>query len=123
MSRSRKTDNILQALLTHHTIREAAVAAKVTERTVYDHLTDPDFKARYQAARDDVLRGAANNLRERMSEAVNVIAAIMNDGTAPHRERRAAACAILEHGAKYTETLDVLERVKALEDKMSRGAE
>ena len=74
----------------------------------------------YQVARNDVLRGTANNLRERMNEAVNVIAAIMNDTTAPHRERRAAACAILEHGVKYTETLDVLERMQVLEDKISR---
>ena len=123
MSRSRKTDSILQALLANHTIREAAAAAQVTERTIYEYLRDPDFKADYQTARDDIIRGTANNLRNRMNEAVDVIATIMRDDAAPYRERRAAACAILEHGAKYTETLDILERMKTLEDKMSQNEE
>ena len=118
--KGRRADAILQALLTCRTIREAAAAARATERTMYEYLSDPAFKARYQAARDDVVRGAANALRERMSEAADVLAAIMNDTAAQHRDRRAAACAILDYGEKYVEVLDILERMQELEDKVNQ---
>lgn len=119
--RTRREDTVLAALLAHRTIREAAQAAGVTERTVYEYLSNSAFKARYQAARDDVVRGAANSLRERMSEAADVITAIMRDTAAPHRDRRAAACAILDYAEKYTNTLDLLERMKSIEDKISQS--
>jgi hypothetical protein len=99
MSKSRKADTILQALLTCRTIREAAQAAKVSERVVYDYLKDPAFAVRYKAARDDVIRGVTNHLRERMNEAVTVIADIMNDTDNATKDRLAAARAVLEYGA------------------------
>ena len=55
--KGRRADTILQALFTHRTILEAAAAARVTERTMYEYLSDPAFKARHQSARDDVVRG------------------------------------------------------------------
>jgi hypothetical protein len=103
MGRSNREDNVLQALM--------------SQRTVYGYLSDAAFSARYRAARNDAVREVANSLRERMGEAVGVIAEIMGDHDAPHRERRAAACAILDYGAKFTETLDILERLQALESK------
>ena len=115
MSKNRKADRILQALLTHRTIREAAVAAKVSERAVYDYLKDPDFDVRYKAARDDVIRGVSNHLREQMGDAVDIIGAIMrNSENRPH-DRLAAAKAILEFGDRYIENRDILERIAKLE--------
>ena len=115
MSRSRKADTILQALLAHRTIREAAQAAQVSERVIYDYLADPAFESRYQAARDDIIRGVSNNLREQMNEAVDVIADIMRDADNRPLDRLAAAKAILEYGDKYIETSDILERISKLE--------
>ncbi|EGO62587.1 hypothetical protein [Acetonema longum] len=120
MSRNRREDTILQALITHRTIREAAQAARVTERTIYDYLSNPAFKARYQAVSDDVVRGAANNLRDRMSGAVDVIAGVMDDAEARPQDRLTAAKAILDYGAKYTEMRDILERMQILEDAVSK---
>ena len=115
MSKSRKADTILQALLAHRTIREAAAAAGVSERMIYDYLNNPAFEARYKAARDDIIRGVSNNLREQMSEAVDVISDIMRDADNRPLDRLAAAKAILEFGDKYIETGDILERIGKLE--------
>ena len=115
MAKDRKADALLQALLAHRTIREAAVAANVSERTVYNHLSDPAFEARYQAARDDVIRGISNNLRGKMNEAVDVIGDIMSDKENRPGERLAAAKAVLEFGGKYIEANDIIERIAKLE--------
>lgn len=111
----RKADKILQALLTHRTIREAAKAAAISERTIYDYLADPDFEARYKAARDDIIRGVSNHLREQMNEAVEVIGSIMRDVENRPQDRLAAAKAVLEYGDKFIETNDILERIGKLE--------
>ena len=115
VSKSRKADNILQALLAHRTIREAAAAAGVSERVVYDYLSDPDFEARYKASRDDIIRGVSNNLRDKMNEAVDIIGDIMRDEENRPNDRLSAAKAVLEYGGKYIEANDILERIGKLE--------
>ena len=112
---SRKADKLLQALMTHRTIAQAAKAAGLSERTAYDYLSQPQFQARYRQARDDVIRGLTNHLRERMNEAVDVIGEIMTDPENKAADRLSAAKAILDYKAKYNEQLDVLERLTALE--------
>jgi hypothetical protein len=118
MSKSRKADGVLQALLAHRTIREAAEAAGVSERVIYDYLKNPAFENRYKAARDDIIRGVSNHLREQMNEAVGVIGDIMRDAENRPSERLAAAKAVLEYGDKYIETGDILERIAKLEEGM-----
>lgn len=109
--KEKTADDILQALLTHRTIREAATAIDVSERTIYDYLKDAEFKSRYKAARDDLVSGVSNHLRERMHEAVNVIAEIMNDTETRPQVRLTAAKTILELGAQYTEKQSNAERL------------
>jgi len=120
MSRSRKTDNILQALLTTRTIKEAAESARVSERVIYNYLSDPTFKSLYNAAREDIMRGVSNHLCERMNEAIDVIASIMTDGSR-ERDKLSAARAILDYGVRYTVAYNILERLQALEGCQRRG--
>ena len=121
MSRNRKADNILQALLTHRTIKEAAQAARVSERVIYDYLNDMEFESRYKAARDDIIRGVSNHLREQMNEAVDVISGIMHNPENQPKDRLAAAKAVLEYGDKYIESSDILERIGKLERSADDG--
>ena len=116
----RNADIILQALLTHRTIREAAQAAKVSERVIYDYLKDPVFESRYRAIRDDIIRGVSNHLREQMNEAVDILADIMRDPMSRPMERLSAAKAVLDYGGKFIELTDVLERISMLEAAVSQ---
>ena len=113
--KGRKADALLQALLTHRTVKEAAQAARVSERVVYSYLSDPAFESRYKAARDDIIRGVSNRLREEMGAAVDVIADIMRDTDSRPQDRLAAAKAVLDYGDKYVESGDILERIGKLE--------
>jgi len=115
MNKSRKADSILQALLANRTIREAAEAAHVSERVIYDYLKNPAFETRYKAARDDIIRGVSNHLREQMNKAVDVISDIMRDEVNRPQDRLTAAKSILEFGDKYIDSNDILDRIGKLE--------
>ena len=114
MSKSSRADAILQALLTTRTIREAAASLKLSERTIYNHLEDPAFKARYQLAQSDLHRGAVNHLRELQHSAIDTLASVMKTGSRD-RDRLAAAKLILEFNARYAEIQDIQERLQLLE--------
>ena len=114
-AKGRKSDRILQALLTSRTIAESAKVAKVSERVVYTYLSDPDFKARYDKACADVLRGITNQLREHMSKAIVTIVEIMTDPENTAKDRLNAAKTILEYNAKYSDMQEVNERLQRLE--------
>ncbi|MCL2706621.1 MAG: hypothetical protein FWE97_00375 [Dehalococcoidia bacterium] len=60
IAKSRKADLILQALLSARTVREAALTIKVSEKTIYNYLHDPEFERLYNAQRADIIRGVAN---------------------------------------------------------------
>jgi len=115
ISKNSKADNILQALLAHHTVRAAAEAAGVSERTVYDYLKNPAFKSRYDAARDDVVRGVSNYIREQMTEAVKIAVEIMSNAESKEFVRLSAVRLMLDYGMRIIETQDILERLTALE--------
>ena len=112
----RKADKLINALITCRTLKQAAQAAGMSERSVHDYLNDPIFQERYRAAKDDVMRGVSNHLRGQMSAAVDVIADIMSDNENRPQDRLSAAKSILEYGARYVEEQEILERLKALED-------
>jgi hypothetical protein len=116
MPKKRTEDKILESLLLHKTIREAAVAAKVTERTIYDYLTKPEFEKRYQDARADIIRGVTNLLRENLTRAAGVIVKIMEDENLPPATRLTAAKTLLEYGKRYTEMSDIQERIRKIEE-------
>jgi len=115
MSKNRKADKILQALLSHRTHREAAKAAGVSERVLYDYLKDPDFSERLQAASDDILRGITSDLQGQMSKAVSVIAEIMSDTENAPKDRLTAARLVLEYGTRTTTDNEISERLRVLE--------
>ena len=47
-------EQIIAALLDHGTIRAAAQAAGISERTLYDRMNKGEFQALYKAAKADL---------------------------------------------------------------------
>ena len=99
------------------------MAAGVSERVIYDYLKKPDFEDRYKAARDDIVRGVSNHLREQMNEAVDIIGDIMRAPENRAQDRLAAAKAVLEFGDRYIENDDVLGRITKLENSIDSESE
>ena len=87
------------------TVREAASAADLPIRTLYDRMNAPDFQIMYREARADVLREATNNLNKRVQAAVDTIAEIMTDAENNPAIRLQAAQTILKNAMVFSARL------------------
>lgn len=114
-----KADKILNALLTYPTIREAASALGLAEKTIYNYLDKPDFKRRYNTARTRIIRASAAHIQGKMTRAIDVIASIMENEEIAPQVRLNAAKAILENTIRLCEYSEILERMEAIEEKLS----
>lgn len=111
-----KCEAALHALLTCPTIQAASESSGIPVRTLYDMRNDPEFSQEYARRRRELTEGACTALQARMTQAVEAVAALMDDAEAPAGVRLQAARTILEYGLKSLETLDILPRLEALEE-------
>ncbi len=111
-----KQERAIVALLNEQTITKAAAAAQVGDRTLYKWLNDPDFSSAYRKARRQAF-GQAIALTQRYAPlAVNTLAQVMMDQSAPHHAKVAAATTILRFGREGIELDDLAARIEALEE-------
>lgn len=115
MSRRNETavsnEQLIASLLQHGTIREAAQAAGISTRALYDRMRDDtDFRAEYAAAKNDIVRGAVIRMNESLSAAVTAITEIMNDTDVNPQTRLQAAQTILNSAGKFADRLTRDER-------------
>ena len=108
-------EKILSALIATKTISAAAVAAGVSERTVYSRLADDDFRAEYERRQSMTLEAACKALQEAMTDAVDVLTSILKEADASPATRISAVRSVLDYGVKLTELTDLAARVAALE--------
>ena len=108
-------EKILSALIATKTIGAAAVAAGVSERTIYSRLADDDFRAEYERRQNMTLDAACKALQAAMTDATDVLTSIMKEASTSPAARISAARSVLEYGYKLTELTDLAARVAALE--------
>lgn len=102
----RATDEIIiSAVLSHGTIKKAAEAAGVSERTIYNRMSDGEFIEKYSAAKAEIMRAAVLEIHGHMRDAINTIAEIMNDPDTNAAVRLQAAQAILTQAGKFADRL------------------
>lgn len=117
MARKRLTDEaIIAALIAEGSIKGAAASLKCTARTLYDRMKSPEFKDLYAQAKADILKTATAKLQGKLCEAVDTLTEIMTDTEAAKQTRANCAVSILQYGARFTETTDILERLEAIEE-------
>ena len=108
-------ETILSALISAGSIRGAAKRANISEGTVRNRLSDPDFRAEFDKLRGELLQEAAQGLTARLESATATMSEIMEDGKNPASVRVSAADAVLRHALRYVEAADILRRLDALE--------
>jgi hypothetical protein len=117
----RKREQAIAALLSHGTIDAAAKAVGVAEVTLRRWLKDPGFRAEYWEARRLAMEHATSQLQQLSSAAANALRAVIEDATAPHSARVAAARTVFELGYRGVEIEDLAGRISALEQKAASG--
>lgn len=111
----RKDERIIAALIASPTIKAAAVSCGVSERQIYERLSKPAFRERYDKARHELLDHATAALQGHLSAAVETMAEIANDQEASQQTRLNASEAIIRNTLKLTEQADIIARLDALE--------
>ena len=104
-------EQIIAALLSSGTIKEAAAAVGLSERAVYDRMNGDGFSALYCSAKADVMRAAVVGINEHIHEAIDTIADIMHDRSNNPAIRLQAAQTLLNNAVKFSERLTSAEAV------------
>jgi len=106
-------EEIIAALLSSGTIREAAQAAGISERALYERMKGGNFQALYKSAKADTIRAAVVSLNSKLQAAINTITEIMEDQEANPATRLQAAQTILNNAGKLADRLQAAENVTA----------
>ena len=102
-------EQIIAALLDHGTIRAAAQAAGISERTLYDRMNRGEFQALYKSAKADLIRAAVLNINRQLQAAIDTVVEVMQDPENNAAVRLQAAQTILNNAGKFAQRLQVDE--------------
>ncbi len=119
---TRKQEAAITALLTETTIERAAKAAGVATRTLYNWLDQPGFSRAFRRARRQAFNQATSLAQRYAPMAVNALAKIIMDESAPHSAKARAAAIMLKFGRESIELDELAARVDDLEEAASDGA-
>lgn len=111
-----KQEKALAALLTHNTKQDAARAAGIDPRTLRRYFEDPVFQKAYREAFSGLVEDATRRAQQSIAPALQVLRELAEDGGEQGQVRVSAARSLLEYSLRLTEQLDVLGRLKELED-------
>ncbi len=100
---------IIAALLDHGTIRAAAEAVGLSERTIYDRMADGKFQALYKSAKSDLVRTALLRINRHLERAIDTVAGIMEDEDNNAAVRLQAAQTIINNAGKFAQRLQTNE--------------
>lgn len=113
--RGLKDEQIIAALLSNPTIRDAAHSLEIPESRIYSRLRNEQFSKKYSEARQRLLRQTTTYLQGLVSEAVEKIRSVMNDPESSRQTSLNAAAELLRVCYKMTEQADVIDRLDKLE--------
>ncbi|MBX3404599.1 MAG: hypothetical protein KF699_14400, partial [Phycisphaeraceae bacterium] len=123
---SHKQEQAILALLAEPTVARAAKVAKVGVRTLHRWLREEAFGKAYRLARRESFAQAVSLTQRYAALAVQTLAKVMSDDSAPVASRVAAATSMLKFARDSIELDDLADRVEALErstkEKAAMGA-
>ena len=106
-------EEIVAALLSNSTIKQAAAAAGISTRTLYDRMGSREFQSDYAAARAAVVRQSVFNINSKITAAIETTAEIMQDKETNPAVRLQAAQTILANAVKFSERLQAEDTAAA----------
>ena len=113
MAEKRAEAPLILAVASGRTLRDAARAAGVAERTAYRRAAEPGFKRAVQQARADLLARAVGQLADATTAAVATLVALLD--AEADTVRLSAARAILDSAMRGAELVDLAARVESVE--------
>jgi transposase-like protein len=106
------------ALASGQTVRDAAAAVGIAERTATRRWADAAFRRHVAELRGEMATRALGRLADGMGEAASTLRELLADSTPPAVRLGAARC-LLELGVKLREAIDLEQRLTAVEARYS----
>jgi hypothetical protein len=113
----------LQAVISHATLKEAALAAGVSETTLWRYKREPEFSRRLREARRDVVDHTLTQLQRASGDAVTVLRDLMMRENAPAAARISAARTFIDYSIRAAEQDELDGRLAELEQFILRKQE
>ena len=104
---------LLLALAGGQTLRDAAASAGIGERTATRRVAEPEFRRRVAELRGEMVGRALGRMADGMTDAADTLRALLQ--AEGESVRLGAARSILELGNKLRESVELEERLSALE--------
>jgi hypothetical protein len=111
-----KQELALQAVISHPTLKEAALAAGVSESTLWRYMQDEQFSRKLREARREAVNHAVIRLQRASGDAVTVLRDLMMKEDAPASARITAARTVLDYSIRVVEMDELRTRVEELEE-------
>lgn len=111
-SKKSKEDAIV-TLASCSSYAEAARELGVSIPTIYKWLGDPEFAAKLESIRNQLVSEAISKLKTHTTKAVDTLATLLDDDNP--QIRRGASNDILNHVSRFIEIKEIEVRLKALE--------
>jgi hypothetical protein len=118
-----KQELALRAVISHPTLKEAALAAGIGETTLWRYMQDEAFSRRLRETRRDAVNHAVIRLQRASSDAVTVLHDLMMKDDAPASARITAARTVLDYAIRAVEIDELKARIDQLEDFLRRKQE
>ena len=111
-----KQEQALQAVISHPTLKEAALASGVSETTLWRYMQDEAFSRRLREARREAVNHAVTRLQRASVDAVAVLHELMLKADAPASARISAARAVIDYSLRAAEIDELKARIDSLEE-------
>jgi hypothetical protein len=115
-SLSERQEQALQAVISHPTLKEAALAVGISETTLWRYMQEEAFNRRLRQARRDAVDHAVIRLQRASSDAVSVLRDLMMKEDAPAAARISAARTVLDYSFRIVEIDELKTRMEDLEN-------
>ena len=119
MGRKVSKSKAIIALISSPTIKGAAIACGVSEKTMHAWLNDNVFFQAYREAQARVMEATMSQTINATTQAIQTLVDIMTNESAGAGARVTAAKAILDVASKTYETETVIKRLDLLEDRLN----
>ncbi len=120
MAKAKYDELLITALACGGTVESAAQHARVSERSVYRRLSDPDFQQKLKDFQVDLVKRCSGLLTAASIEAVKTLLSLMERNVAASA-RLGAARTVIEIGVKMRELVVLEERLCAIERKLKKS--
>lgn len=111
----KNTEQVISALLTSDTQKEASAKAGISDRTLRKYLSNPAFNNEYQRRKRKVLDDATRQIQTCLKTAINALKEIVTNKDSSDGAKISASRALLEYGLRFTDITDIMSRLEALE--------